>query len=1086
MKYWSNILKWIDRNALFGLTAFLLAFIPLFPKIPLFDILPGYIVRVRPEDFFIGITALVWLKEVYQKRALLNSTYLWFVGVYAAVGLSSILLGIFLIETIPQQLLHIGKSGLHFFRYMEYFSIFFFAHAAVTTQKRANFVVALTAVVIFLVTLFGIGQQYADFPVYSTMNREYSKGQTLYLQDGARPQSTFGGHYDLAAYLVITLPIIWATVLYSAWQKRFWYAGLLMISVLFGEYMLWASGSKTAFFAYIAGAVATTAFFIHEKKLWKVTLKWASLSFIGVTILGAVIFFIQPSQRQDVLTQKVLNQPQLKAALNLVSGTQEIGGSRPEDLDTDGHEFSLIATTSAEGVTTYIQVPNQSTWSENALKYGISMGIRLDTLWPQALRGFFNNPLFGNGYATLSKTQDQQFTEADSTDNNFLRTLGETGVLGFIAFYGLVIAIFIELARQKPEKDSVAIKGLRIGFLGAVLGIYINAIYIDVFAASKVAFIFWAYAGAALAATKVSPTITIHRIATHLKKHWLLYAGLIFALLLMHQNPLKEQSPLRDFAFEVSRVEQVTKAWCSHQGFGLSLCTDGQVIETQPTLYSWLLAQLFTIHARPENFYYLNMLLILSAVSLVYVVLRAVQAKLKEPTSFSIQLLRTSIFALSIMYIRVSKLYLQPLFDREIVLLFIALPIIVATLFWLISLLLAKYGQNKVLQLSIITITLYALIAQLPLDLKEQFRATQTPFAYKTAQRANLFFEKKNAAQPNEQYYLISTLSPFFFDFYRYTDFSPLPLSQNQSYDWALQNGKLFLTNYQVDNDAYSSKAFAEIKQAYDVRYEVLDCLEQCNIYSIQTQAPRISQVPQSITQKAFSLQNAQKPYQFAIISQEFEQKAQGLSPDTRDFIKKLNTLSLPQLTFAFLTGDITHKPEQSWLNLFLSAFGNLQPFPILFANGNLDTQPTKAVARSYYSFFTDTEYFLVLNLQPDGTLDTDQKLFVYNTFLELEKLPEIKTLFIVAHDLPALGTPGRETFETLLQTKLSTLPSISAHVFSHQENLNEPTQNISIQNESQNIQYHETSANHELMAKYALITVDAQGSALVETQEIQ
>ena len=58
---WKKFTNWFDENILFVFSTFLLAFIPLYPKIPLFDIIPGYIVRVRLEDIFITIAGLLWL-----------------------------------------------------------------------------------------------------------------------------------------------------------------------------------------------------------------------------------------------------------------------------------------------------------------------------------------------------------------------------------------------------------------------------------------------------------------------------------------------------------------------------------------------------------------------------------------------------------------------------------------------------------------------------------------------------------------------------------------------------------------------------------------------------------------------------------------------------------------------------------------------------------------------------------------------------------------------------------------------------------------------------------------------------------------
>ena len=48
-----KVLAWIDENGLLILTGFLIAFIPLFPKIPFFSPIEQYNVRVRLEDVFV-------------------------------------------------------------------------------------------------------------------------------------------------------------------------------------------------------------------------------------------------------------------------------------------------------------------------------------------------------------------------------------------------------------------------------------------------------------------------------------------------------------------------------------------------------------------------------------------------------------------------------------------------------------------------------------------------------------------------------------------------------------------------------------------------------------------------------------------------------------------------------------------------------------------------------------------------------------------------------------------------------------------------------------------------------------------------
>jgi O-antigen ligase len=140
----------------------------------------------------------------------------------------------------------------------------------------------------------------------------------------------------------------------------------------------------------------------------------------------------------------------------------------------------------------------ERTWSANALKYGLSIAIRLDTLWPNAVKGFMRNPLLGSGYATLNKESDYHFTEADSTDNNYLRALGETGLLGFVAFFGIIFLVLKQTSRNLFSQDILK-SSLAIGLFAGTVGLLINATYIDVYAASKVAFTYWAVVGFTLA-----------------------------------------------------------------------------------------------------------------------------------------------------------------------------------------------------------------------------------------------------------------------------------------------------------------------------------------------------------------------------------------------------------------------------------------------------------------------------------------------------------------------------------------------------------------------------------------------------------
>src|SRR3989344_2027588 len=172
-----KLLALVDEYLLFALTLFLLAFIPLYPKKPLFDIIPGYIVRVRLEDLFISLTFGVWLIQLWRRKVSFGPNPLAKpILFYLSAGILSMISAIFIIQTIPFETLHIGKMVLHFFRRVEYFSLFFIFYSAVKSLKQVKIYIGALVIVILLVTLYGYGQKYLYWPAFSTMNREFSKG----------------------------------------------------------------------------------------------------------------------------------------------------------------------------------------------------------------------------------------------------------------------------------------------------------------------------------------------------------------------------------------------------------------------------------------------------------------------------------------------------------------------------------------------------------------------------------------------------------------------------------------------------------------------------------------------------------------------------------------------------------------------------------------------------------------------------------------------------------------------------------------------------------------------------------------------
>ncbi len=543
---------WFDTSFLLWAVGFLVVFIPLYPKIPLGDILPGYIVRFRLEDIFIGLIFAWWCLQVLRQKIAWRTPLTFFILAYLVTGLLSNVLGVVLTKTIPAQMLHIGKSMLHWFRHIEYFSLFFIAYSAVKNKADAFKLLLLSAITVIGVVIYGYGQKYMYWPVYSTMNREFSKGIRLYLGEFARVQSTFAGHYDLGGYLVILLPVVLALyfAMYQtkdAWQRlsvRDKWINRLARWTFFsawigGLWILALSASRTSFLAYLLAAGIVVLFFMFIRGLaWGFTRGPAILVvsifmmvFVGdlTTRFAQVIdqnkyprvhlayhtvndlaknpqklnpFYKEAQKPSGAMDVSELEKQLNEQGLTVSDTTPQT--TRPQDVYTNvpEEEYDLNdpnATLAGQLVQVGDKLVKERTYSDCALERSLSLCIRFETLWPQAIQGFWRNPLFGSGYATLNKTSVGQFTEAESTDNNFLRTLGENGLLGFVFYYGLsgLVVWYAFLAFRRS--DDIFIRALAASIVAGTAGLLLNATYIDIFVASKVAYTFWMLQGIALA-----------------------------------------------------------------------------------------------------------------------------------------------------------------------------------------------------------------------------------------------------------------------------------------------------------------------------------------------------------------------------------------------------------------------------------------------------------------------------------------------------------------------------------------------------------------------------------------------------------
>jgi len=568
-----NILHTIDSYGLIFCAVLLALLIPLYPKIPLFSPIEQYIVRVRLEDFIVLVSVAFTFIQIIRKKARFDKIVLLLMSSYALAGLLSMIAAVFVTQSIPLQPLHIAKTALHFFRYMEYFSVFFVGYAALKSRKDVHALFKFLVLTIIAVALYGYMQKFFYWPVYSTMNREFSKGIRLVLTEHARIQSTFAGHYDMAAYLVVVLPFVLSLALAT---KRKQIKVILFSTYALGFWLMVMSASRIPFAASILGSLLVLLFWSYfqtnvRKKitfaLSRVSL-WSfflviMLYYFGQTMLDRISNAISTADNpidinkmiDSVLDPLPIPQssqllawlpklpaipensepaPDLEAAIIAQVATigdqppvprqqptAVVAPDRPRDVYEDIPEPIETTETLADGTVERKVIHKTRVYSDCALQHELSLCIRLESLWPWAIQSFLTNPITGTGYATLNKQFVDEFTIADSTDNNYLRTLGETGALGFITFYGTIVYLLISTTRTLLLKQTHPFdRALSVGYISGTLGLLVNATYIDVFAASKVAYTFWFFSGVIRASQSFTPIRTINDEKTiKQKKH---------------------------------------------------------------------------------------------------------------------------------------------------------------------------------------------------------------------------------------------------------------------------------------------------------------------------------------------------------------------------------------------------------------------------------------------------------------------------------------------------------------------------------------------------------------------------------------
>lgn len=543
----SKLFAWCRENILFLFTLFLLAFIPLYPKLPLVDIKHVW-VYIRAEDFIVLFVLLCWGILLVRKKLTLRTPITLPIFIFWLVGAVTTLHGILLIfpgiaDVFP------NVSFLSFLRRIEYMSLFFVAFSAMKDKRFLSYVIAVLTGTLFVVVAYGIGQKYLGFPAFLTMNEEFAKGIAIQLSPLSRVSSTFAGHYDLAAYLVLIIPIMISLFFaYRNWIVK----AIFVATASLGLWVLFMTVSRISFFAlfislglvllfqrkkfvvflFPIAAIATVLLLSFSPSILErfgSTLKKVDVlvdaetgDTIGhVTEVPKGYFenkiikqqfardikhlnaYASPSGALTIpytyLPEKVilLTEPSAPTGENLPQGTGYVNlalSPISKRLGNFYYEHTLSRTGEIE-----VLIINGDFLVKQALAYDLSFTTRFQGEWPRAIAAFKRNVLFGSGYGSVSL----------AVDNSYLRMLAEVGGLGFISFFAIFFIIGLYIKKALPSIDSRPVKSFIYGFIAGIAGLAINALFIDVFEASKIAFVFWLLTGAVLGLVHLYKTISL-------------------------------------------------------------------------------------------------------------------------------------------------------------------------------------------------------------------------------------------------------------------------------------------------------------------------------------------------------------------------------------------------------------------------------------------------------------------------------------------------------------------------------------------------------------------------------------------------
>src|SRR5581483_7537203 len=521
--------EFLSKHALFILSLFLLIFIPLYPKIPLINVQNTW-VYVRFEDFAVTFVLLYWSILFLRKKVSLDTPLTTPIFLYWLIGGIATFHGVLIIFPMLSNVFA-NVAFLSYLRRIEYISLFFVAYSSMKDKRYLPYLSIALGLVLLGVVGYGFGQKLFGFPAYLTMNEEFAKGVPLQLSELARVPSTFGGQYDLAAYLVLVVPLI----ISLAFGFKNWFGRIfLLICGIAGFGLLLLTVSRVSFIVLVLALLLLLV--LQRKKLVIFLLLILAFLFLSLSpslvkrfgntltevnvlvnaktgaAVGQVIEVPSTYFKDKIVTrqtvadnQKIASTSSLVMPQNLLPDIGalviEPNSSNGETLPQGTSYVNLPLSPVVKKLNIYFYQKTQQGPDSNRVQaflgdfvikrakaYDLSFTTRFQGEWPKTFLAFERNIFLGSGYGSVSL----------AVDNDYLRILGETGILGFASFLSIFLIAGIYARKVLSKVDSPLARSLVLGMIAGTFGLALNGVFIDVFEASKIAYVYWTLMGITL------------------------------------------------------------------------------------------------------------------------------------------------------------------------------------------------------------------------------------------------------------------------------------------------------------------------------------------------------------------------------------------------------------------------------------------------------------------------------------------------------------------------------------------------------------------------------------------------------------